>query len=121
MIQASCLREPVLGFAGGREHVDIKTGLSRWGPASLETDSHPSEIPIGFVGSGLSNSAAKDLLQSASQGVPGDATARDLPDFPGCAKDRGFFAELVYSDRHMRTITRSELTELKAIRRLWER
>jgi hypothetical protein len=107
-----------LAFAGGREHVDIKTGLSRWGPASLEMDSHPSEISIGFIGSALSVAAAKRLLQTTSQGVPGDPQARDLPDFPGCARDRGFFSDLLWSDRLTRTITRHELTNLKQTHRL---
>jgi hypothetical protein len=36
-------------------------------------------------------------------------------------KDRGFFSELVFSDRLTRTITRNDLTTLKEVRRLAER
>lgn len=113
-IRASWRREPVLGFAGGRVHVDAKTGLARFGPASLGLKRHPAEIRIGFVGSGQSIQSARGLFERAAEGIDGDP--RKAPRFPGFLPDRGFFSELVEPDGAVATITTNEIASLKAVK-----
>src|SRR5256885_3912380 len=81
------LHEPALAFAGNREHVYTKLGLSRFGPASLGQSEHPSTIRLGYVGSGLSIASAKECLTRFAEGVSGDGTHK-LLDFPGVARNR---------------------------------
>jgi len=113
------LHEPVLGFAGEREHVYTKLGLSRFGPASLGQSEHPSTIRLGYVGSGLSIASAKERLTQFAEGVSGDGTYK-LLDFPGVARNRGFFTDLIHSER-TQTITLNELKDLKHIRKRADR
>lgn len=103
--------EPVLEFAGGRQHVDQKTGLSVFGPASLGTKRHPSTIRLGIIGSSESLEWALNWFRSATEGVAGDPEAGLLP-FPGCASDRGFFTEIVIDDAHTQVITQHELRSI---------
>ncbi len=74
VLSAVCLREPVLSFAAGREHVYTKKGISRYGPASLGTSDHPSSIKLGYVGSGLSIASARAWFDRIAEGVRGDGT-----------------------------------------------
>jgi hypothetical protein len=102
--------EPVLEFAGARQHVDQKTGLSVFGPASLGTKRHPARIRLGFVGSGRSIESAQDWFYRAVKGIQG-VESEGLMHFPGCAPDRGFFTELLYNPAPVATITRHELSD----------
>jgi hypothetical protein len=113
-IRASWRREPMLGFAGGRLHVDAKTGLARFGPASLGSKRHPAEIRIGYVGSGQSIQSARNMFERAAQGLDGDE--KKAPRFPGFLPDRGFFSQLVEPDGAHETITTNEMADLKAIK-----
>jgi len=115
VLSAVCLREPVLSFAAGREPVYTKKGISRYGPASLGTSDHPSSIKLGYVGSGLSIASARAWFDRIAEGVRGDGTSK-LMDFPGVGKDRGFFTELVHSERQQ-TITLNELRSLQTTHR----
>src|SRR5712691_5338140 len=117
LIRAAHLREPVLAFAGARQHVDPKTGIARYGPAGMGSPNHPATIRLGYVGSGHSIAGAQRLIERYATGVPGNPTDK-LQDFPGCARDRGFYTDLVHSQRLTQTITQHELHDLKAIKRL---
>lgn len=118
-ISATWRREPVLGFAGGRVHVDAKTGLARFGPASLGLRRHPSEIRIGYVGSGQSIESARQLLDRAAKGLGGDL--KKAPAFPGFLPDRGFFSELVEPSGAHATITTNEVATIKGLSRKQDR
>ena len=50
-IRSRYLGEPTLVFADGREHVDPKLGISRFGPKSWRPERrHPSSLRVGFIG-----------------------------------------------------------------------
>jgi len=117
---AECLTEPPLKFAGDRLHVDPKTGIARYGPASLGEEKHPADISIGFVGSGRTVDAARRWLQRTSQGVTGD-TSNSLPDFPGFLHDRGFFSSLRHPSELVERITAQEIRQLMRRRRVAHR
>lgn len=120
VIRAEYCREPVLRFAANREHVDPKTGLARFGPASLGTSRHPSTIRLGYIGSGASIDAARRWFERGESVIPGDHE-NHLPEFPGCADDRGFFTQLVHSDRLERRLTTHELATIKNVKRKIDR
>lgn len=118
-ITASWRREPVLGFAGGRLHVDAKIGLARFGPASLGLKRHPAEIRVGYVGSGQSIQSAHAFIERAADGLDGDP--KKAPRFPGFLPDRGFYSEIVEPDGATATITTNEIATLKNVKSKQER
>lgn len=119
-VRAAWRKEPVLAFAGGRWHVDAKTGIARFGPASLGLSRHPSTIRLGFVGSGRSVASARALLDRISVGIRGDPVKRSL-DFPGFAADRGFFSELSAPSDLEAIVTTNDIAALKKINKVADR
>lgn len=114
-LEARYCREPLLTFAGDRVQVDPKTGIARFGPASLGRPRHPNSIRLAYVGTGKSIASAQEWFRRTRPGVPGDLVKK-LPEFPGCMADRGYFTELVDSDRLLATIRAHELKDLKKMR-----
>jgi hypothetical protein len=98
-------------------HVDAKTGLARFGPASLALRRHPADIRVGYVGSGQSVESARSFLDRAARGLDGDPSM--APAFPGFLSDRGFYSKLVEIDGPPATITTNEIATLKAVK--WKR
>lgn len=119
-LKAQWLDEPALAFAGGREALDQKEGLGKFGPASLGEARHPAEIRLGYIGSGRSVETAQGWFRRAAEGIPGDS-ARRLPPFPGFAEDRGFFSRLVTPDHLVETITAHEIDAVAAPKRVGDR
>jgi hypothetical protein len=116
-LEARYCREPVLAFAGDRVHVDPKTGIARFGPASLGRPRHPATIRLAYVGTGESIASAQDWFRRTRQGVAGDPENK-LPEFPGFMSDRGYFTELVDSDGLLATIRTHELKDLTKIKKV---
>lgn len=116
-IEAEYLQEPMLSFAGDRTHVDCKSGIAQWGPASLGSADHPSSVQLGFVGSGRSIEAARDWFEHSSGGVSGVGSKKRYVDFPGCKSDRGYFTEIVQSDSLLETITAHDIANIKRLKK----
>jgi hypothetical protein len=110
-IKASYLDEPFLEFAGGAEDRDQKTGLARYGPASLGEPRHPTVIKLGFIGSGKSIQLAKDWFKKAEAGVRGDPDKKILA-FPGFSSDVGFFSSFVRSSEHVEVLSTHEMDDI---------
>lgn len=93
-IHSDYLGEPSLLFADGREHIDPKLGISRFGPKSYSPRRHhPASIRVGFIGTAETMAATEKWLVTTSEGVPGD---EKHPEFPGFMPDRGFFSQLEF-------------------------
>ena len=106
--------EPVLGFGDGRPHVDIKTGLTLYGPRSLNVPSlHPDAVRVGFIGSGASIGSARKWFESCLDGVEGDG---DNEYFPGFSRTEGFRSQLLFDSRWEETLTQRELLSVAAPR-----
>jgi hypothetical protein len=102
--------EPLLRFAAGKEHVDPKTGLARWGPLSLDPlKRHPDRVRVGFVGTSDTIEKAQKWISVNATGVPGD---EKHPDFPGCGADRGFHTALDFSSDWNESITQTEMKDV---------
>jgi len=111
-ITASYIPEPLLEFADGRQHVDPKTGIIRFGPKSLRPGTrHPTQIRMGFVGTAESIARAGEWIERTSSGVAG---ASERLAFPGFRSDRGYFCEVEQSAHWNAPIFASEITEVKS-------
>ena len=109
VIKAKYHDEPALEFGGGREHVCQKTGITIFGPKSIEEKIHPQVIKIGFIGSGHSIDAAKSWIDRCISGVSG---VGEHTDFPGFSEDRGFYCKLQFDEMWDQIITQSNIRNL---------
>jgi hypothetical protein len=115
-IRSRYLGEPRLIFADGREDIDPKLGISRFGPKSWRPERrHPSSLRVGFIGTPDAIETAQRWLEKSAAGVYGDA---DHPEFPGCMSDRGFMTKLVFDSAWSAPLFRGELDETARIRSL---
>jgi hypothetical protein len=110
--------EPVLMFAEGMTHPDPKVGIPLYGPRSLNTVRHKSEVHVGFIGTGEAVSNALQFYAECAEGIDGDD---DHAPFPGCQADLGFRCELKTDSNLVEPITRHESKEILGIRRQRER
>lgn len=88
---AEWLDEPDLMFAHGNLSPDPKVGIPLYGPRSLGTSRHKSEIHVGFIGTSETVAKAQTLYQRCNQGIDGDD---DHDPFPGCTPNEGFRCDL---------------------------
>lgn len=88
---AEWLDEPDLMFANGNTSPDPKVGIPLYGPRSLGTSRHKSEIHVGFIGTSDTVAKARSLYQRCSGGIDGDEGHEP---FPGCNPNEGFRCDL---------------------------
>lgn len=106
-IESRYFPEAPLAFAGGRECIDPKLGIARFGPRTYEPmRRHPLSIRVGLIGSAESAAEAMQWVDHASRGVPGDKAHLD---FPGFDSDRGFFSHLAFDDGWLAQLYSSEI------------
>ena len=118
-IQCDYLEEPSLLFCGGSEHVSARTGITLFGPRSLDIPQrHPSTTKVGFIGSSASMESAHNWVISCLKGVEGD---EEHDNFPGYTEQLGFYTNLVFSDEWDQTITLNEMHTVANEKRLKDR
>jgi hypothetical protein len=117
-VSSEWLDEPKVSFGQERSHVDPKVGIPLYGPYSLGTSRHKSEIHFGFIGTGEGVERAVKFYLDCAEGVPGDD--QHAP-FPGCKPDLGYCCELQIDPKMFEKITHSELQEVCKIRRQKDR
>lgn len=108
-LDTNWLAEPVLQFAGSRTHADPKIGVPLYGPRSLGTPRHKSEVHIGLIGTSQAVDSAREFYVRCAQGISGDL---EHPPFPGCQQDRGFRCDLRFNPALVELITRQETQEI---------
>lgn len=119
VIHSQYLGEPKLVFADGREHVDPKLGISRFGPKSYSPRRrHPANVRVGFIGTADTIATTRDWIKQGAEGVPGDAKH---PEFPGCMADRGYFSDLEFDTDWNGQLYQKEVEKILDIRRSRDR
>jgi len=110
------LKEPELEFGGGGRHIDIRFGLSLYGPLDVESDVAPKKIRVGVVGSVANVEAAIRWLEGCRTEIPAKVSRQPnlFTGFPGFNKESGFRAELVLDDSLCRSIPGDYFDELLA-------
>lgn len=117
-IDVGHLQEPFLLFGDSGLHVDPKSGIARFGPRSLGSALHPTNVRVGIIGTAELTETAQRWMEHGALGVRGD---EKNPSFPGFAKDRGFFSWLAFDDAWNSLITQSEMTALLSTTRRRDR
>jgi hypothetical protein len=113
-LEAGWTDEPRLLFANGHEHIDPKVGIPLYGPRSLGTRRHKREIHVGLIGTSESVDLARRYYEKASYGLDGDS---EYAPFPGCRADRGFRCDLIFDQKLIEPISRSEHQDILSIKR----
>jgi hypothetical protein len=114
--------EPVLEFGSGNTHPDPKIGIPLYGPRSLGTPRHKSEVHVGFIGTAQAIENVQRFYEQAANGVsgyePGENGAGEFTHapFPGCRNDRGFRCDLRFNPATVEPITRQESQEVTRAR-----
>ena len=114
------IQEPVLEFGGGNTHVDIRFGLSNFGPLSSTRPSspkHPSRINLGIVGTSETVEGVQQWLERCKGGIHAKKSSQPnlFPRFPGFGQDSVFKTELRTDNSISRYISLSRKTELLKI------
>lgn len=117
-LSSEWFEEPSLTFAQGHEHIDPKVGIPLYGPASLGSSRHRSEVHVGFIGTGEGMEKAVRFYSACCEGIDGDA---EHEPFPGCKADRGYRCNLRMDDAFNEKITQNELANLLKIRETKQR
>jgi hypothetical protein len=107
------LEEPRLRFGQGGVHEDPTVGIPLYGPWSLGTSRHKSEVHIGIIGTGAGIERAMAFYSTCAEGIDGDDSHAP---FAGCRPDAGYRMALRFSDGICEKITQAELGEVLAIR-----
>jgi hypothetical protein len=100
-------------FVRRRRHVDPKVGISLYGPRSLGTARHKSEVHVGFIGTAEPVAYARAMYERFAEGVDGDGSHAP---FPGFMADRGFRCDLKTDDAIVEHITRKESIAIDGIK-----
>lgn len=108
--------EPDLEFASGGTHIDVRFGITRFGPLDLGDTKAPSQLKIGFVGTDETIAAIRQWLERCRSLIPAkDSKLVNLfPEFPGFALDASFRSTLVFHDRWCSAIRQREIDAVLA-------
>ena len=108
--------EPDLEFANGGTHVDVRFGITRFGPLDLGETKAPTQLRVGLVGTQEAIVAIRDWLERCRSPIPAKDTRLThlFPEFPGFAPDTGFRASLVFHDRWCSSIRQREIDAVLA-------
>ncbi len=76
-IRIEYFEEPKLQFGQYFEHEDSKTGLAEFGPFGRNVDGlHPSEIKVGFIGTGETIAGAQDWIAECGAPIESEKTTQ---------------------------------------------
>jgi hypothetical protein len=117
MMKIDFLDEPELEFAGEGRHIDMRFGLTRYGPLDLGSDGRPTRIKVGLVGSAQTVERCRDWIERCRDEIPAAETKQPhlRPRFPGYNADVAFRSTLVMTDQLTREIPRSRLDALQSM------
>jgi hypothetical protein len=108
--------EPDLEFADGGTHIDVRFGITRFGPLDLGDTKAPAQLKVGFVGTDETIAALRLWLERCRRAIPAkDSKLVNLfPEFPGFAPDTAFRSTLVFHDRWCSSIRQREIDAVLA-------
>jgi hypothetical protein len=111
------LEEPELEFAGGQKHVDIRFGLSSYGPLDLLSDLAPKSIRLGLVGTSESVEGFANWLARCAQGIAAKTSKQPhlFPAFPSMDGKTAFHCDFVIHPSLQRAIQRQKCLVLGSI------
>ncbi len=105
--------EPVLEFAGNGRHVDVRFGLTDYGPVDFSTE-RTKEVRLGVVGTSQTTGKFGDWLRRCEGGIPAKNSRQPnlFPAFPGSTILGPFRCSFEVGDRRVRTLSLSTISRI---------
>jgi hypothetical protein len=110
-VKLSFLHEPELEFGNGGTHVDIRYGLTRYGPLDLGETSAPTQLKVGLVGTEETISTIRQWFEHCRGGIAAKESKLSnlFPPFPGFSETSSFRSLLAFHDRWCSPIRQREI------------
>jgi len=101
------LPEPELEFGESGRHIDIRFGLSRYGPLDLGNENRPQQIKVGIVGTSENVEKVSAWLEHCRSEIPAKKSKQPnlFPGFPGFNDQATFRSSLVLNEGLCRQIS----------------
>lgn len=108
--------EPELEFCAGR-HVDVRFGITNYGPFDRDKASPAQMIRVGIVGNAAGVEGVARWLAKCAAGIAAKPSRQPnlFPRFPGYGEDSPFKSQLVLEARTQRTIKNADIAELAKV------
>jgi len=105
-VKLTFLPEPELEFGETGRHIDIRFGLSRYGPLDLGHENRPQQIRVGIVGTPENVEKVTAWLERCRSEIPAKKSKQPnlFPAFPGFAEQAAFRSTLVLNEGLCRQI-----------------
>jgi len=105
--------EPLLEFAGNGRHVDVRFGLTDYGPVDFSTE-RTKEVRLGVVGSPQTIGKLGDWLRRCEGGIPAKNSRQPnlFPAFPGSTILGPFRCSFEVGNRHVGTLSQSTISRI---------
>ena len=112
-MNAKFLQEPELEFGTGR-HVDIRFGLTNYGPLDYENILAPKQIKVGIVGTPQTIEGLTKWFETTRFGVDAKTSKQPnlFPRFPGLNQEESFRCSLLLDSQLQRSVSQSVLERL---------
>lgn len=108
------LDEPELEFRGGERHVDIRFGLTNFGPLDGDAATAPHSIRVGLIGTPRTIEGVVAWLQKCRKGIDARPSKQPnlFPRFPGFSRQTAFDSELLLATALQGEVNARELEQL---------
>lgn len=109
------IAEPLLEFAGGARHLDMRFGLMDYGPVDFSTD-RTKEVRLGIVGSGRTIEGFRTWMERCKEEIPAKKSNQPhlFPAFPGIGIGGPFRCYFELDTRDERPIQAGRLGKITA-------
>lgn len=109
-------QEPELEFGSGGTHVDMRFGITRYGPLDTGDPAAPAQLRVGLVGTEETITSVQQWLDRCRGGIAGKQTklVNLFPGFPGYSMESSFRSTLVFHDRWRAVIRQRDLEAVLA-------
>jgi hypothetical protein len=113
-IHGAVLPEPELEFFGGGRHIDIRFGLSDYGPLDAGSELAPKTVRVGLIGTPATIEGAREWLERCRDGIDASNSRQPNlhPGFPGFSPESPFRATLAFDNTLERPIAQREFIAL---------
>lgn len=108
--------EPDLEFANTGTHIDVRFGITRFGPLDLGETKAPTLLKVGLIGTEETVATIRQWFERCRSGIGAKASklVNLFPEFPGFAPESAFRSTLVFHDRWCSVIRQREIDAVLA-------
>jgi hypothetical protein len=115
-MKLSFFEEPDLEFGGGGTHVDVRYGITQYGPLDIGDTKAPTQLKLGLIGTDETIAAIREWFARCKSEVARKESrlANLFPAFPGFTDDVSFRSSLAFHDRWCSPIRQREIDAVLA-------